>query len=620
MAGNVALMLVSADPSAGAGVAAVVGTLALRTDSAQAWQKTSAPDTGWEQVGAGSGDVVGPGSSTDNAIARFDSTTGKLLQNAGVTLSDTNIFATASGDMGIAPSGQLNVTSANINLDVGRAITFDGGSGENLIGGSGTTVTLTAGLSSYEFKNTALDLNANNLTGTRGWMLDLAGDSVVGTSGEHIYSPSDGNIHVVGGTNVDLYSGTDQTLRAGATAVYLYEKLDMSGNDIVDLGSKISGTRGWMLDLSGDSVVGTSGEHIYSDADSSLHIHTGGTTSFYYDTTEALRIGSSIDCLKQWDFQEGARIYDGKSFTFGTGNDAIAVWSTVQTPDALLFGLGSQSNGLIICEKADAGTDFAHALQANPTLFIQSADATSVADWISFAHDQTNGVIATGAGAVVVDGVTGVDLRYGGSTKALIGTSSSVFSTTVRGSANNTYDLGGASNQWKTGYFATSVTGTRGWMLDLSGDSVVGTSGEHIYSSADNRLDFWSGAKLKFQMTANTTDFKESIVSEAIYPAVSGSYQLGTPTFQYSNGFFSGKVTGTRGWMLDLGGDSVVGTSGEHIYSSANDLLDYYSGGDHYFHGGMRFGTHSAIGAETVTGYITIKDSGGTSRKVAVVS
>lgn len=36
--------------------------------------------------------------------------------------------------------------------------------------------------------------------------------------------------------------------------------------------------------------------------------------------------------------------------------------------------------------------------------------------------------------------------------------------------------------------------------------------------------------------------------------------------------------------------------------------------------GVVKFGTHSAIGAETVTGYITIKDAGGTSRKVAVVS
>jgi hypothetical protein len=36
--------------------------------------------------------------------------------------------------------------------------------------------------------------------------------------------------------------------------------------------------------------------------------------------------------------------------------------------------------------------------------------------------------------------------------------------------------------------------------------------------------------------------------------------------------------------------------------------------------GVVRFGTHSAIGAETVTGFITIKDAGGTARKVAVVS
>ena len=36
--------------------------------------------------------------------------------------------------------------------------------------------------------------------------------------------------------------------------------------------------------------------------------------------------------------------------------------------------------------------------------------------------------------------------------------------------------------------------------------------------------------------------------------------------------------------------------------------------------GVVRFGSHSAIGAETVTGYLTIKDDGGTTRKLAVVS
>jgi hypothetical protein len=37
------------------------------------------------------GDVVGPASSTDNAIARFDTTTGKLLQNSVVTVGDTGV-------------------------------------------------------------------------------------------------------------------------------------------------------------------------------------------------------------------------------------------------------------------------------------------------------------------------------------------------------------------------------------------------------------------------------------------------------------------------------------------------------------------------------------------------
>lgn len=37
----------------------------------------------------GSGDVVGPASATDNAIARFDGTTGKLIQNSAVTIDDT---------------------------------------------------------------------------------------------------------------------------------------------------------------------------------------------------------------------------------------------------------------------------------------------------------------------------------------------------------------------------------------------------------------------------------------------------------------------------------------------------------------------------------------------------
>lgn len=46
--------------------------------------------------GSSSGDVVGPGSATDNAVARFDGTTGKLIQNS-LFLVDDSGNATSNG-------------------------------------------------------------------------------------------------------------------------------------------------------------------------------------------------------------------------------------------------------------------------------------------------------------------------------------------------------------------------------------------------------------------------------------------------------------------------------------------------------------------------------------------
>src|SRR3990167_7236969 len=54
----------------------------------------SAEATGlkWSSA-AGTGDVVGPASATDNAITRFDSTTGKLIQNSAITIDDTGAIS-----------------------------------------------------------------------------------------------------------------------------------------------------------------------------------------------------------------------------------------------------------------------------------------------------------------------------------------------------------------------------------------------------------------------------------------------------------------------------------------------------------------------------------------------
>ena len=70
-------------------------------------------------VPSGAGDVVGPAASTDNALARFDATTGKLLQNSGVIVDDSNnvtgvVALTASGAVsGGSAAGAMVATQAD---------------------------------------------------------------------------------------------------------------------------------------------------------------------------------------------------------------------------------------------------------------------------------------------------------------------------------------------------------------------------------------------------------------------------------------------------------------------------------------------------------------------------
>jgi hypothetical protein len=55
----------------------------------------------------GAGDVTGPASSVDNAIARFDQTTGKIIQDSLVTISDTGNL---SGVVNFNSTGNFTVT------------------------------------------------------------------------------------------------------------------------------------------------------------------------------------------------------------------------------------------------------------------------------------------------------------------------------------------------------------------------------------------------------------------------------------------------------------------------------------------------------------------------------
>lgn len=88
----------SGDPNAGAGTAGNLGDIYQRTDAGEVYVNTDGTATGWLDITSfGFGDVSGPASSTDNAIARFNGTTGKVIQNSSATVDDNGNIDNSEG-------------------------------------------------------------------------------------------------------------------------------------------------------------------------------------------------------------------------------------------------------------------------------------------------------------------------------------------------------------------------------------------------------------------------------------------------------------------------------------------------------------------------------------------
>lgn len=90
--------------------------------------------------GGGGGDVTGPSSATDNAIARFDGTTGKLIQNSGVQINDSgeiNVGVWKGTEVGIpyGGTGASTASQARSNL----LPSYTGNSGKVLVVNTGAT-------------------------------------------------------------------------------------------------------------------------------------------------------------------------------------------------------------------------------------------------------------------------------------------------------------------------------------------------------------------------------------------------------------------------------------------------------------------------------------------------
>jgi hypothetical protein len=129
------------------------------------------------------GDVVGPASATDNALARFDLTTGKLIQNSVGILSDAGALSglTALSTGTLSASGVATFSAGTVSLP---AITTTGDTNTGIFFPAADTIAFTEG-------------------GVESMRIDSSGNVGIGTS-----SPS-GKLQI-SGTTPNLATGYSQ--------------------------------------------------------------------------------------------------------------------------------------------------------------------------------------------------------------------------------------------------------------------------------------------------------------------------------------------------------------------------------------------------------------------------
>jgi hypothetical protein len=171
--------------------------------------------------GGGGGDVSGPGSSTDNAVARFDSTTGKIIQNSGVVINDggeitTGVWKGTEIGLSYGGTGGASASQARSNIlpsytgNAGKVLAVNAGATDVeyvAVGGSGTVTSV-----AVSGGTTGLTTSGGPITGAG--TITLAGTLAVLNGGTGTTTPS-----IVAGTNVTV-SGTwpNQTINASSSS------------------------------------------------------------------------------------------------------------------------------------------------------------------------------------------------------------------------------------------------------------------------------------------------------------------------------------------------------------------------------------------------------------------
>ena len=208
--------------------------------------------------GTGVGDVVGPSSATDNAVVRFDGTTGEAIQNSGVLISDAdaisgatqltvdnlrldgNTISSTSGDITITPNNGsvLYLDNSNISADNG-VITVTGQLNVDNVRVDGNTIsstntngniTLTTDGTGIVTTNNGFKAGGNSTTAG---YIELLENSSNGSNKVSLIAPTS----VASDRTLTLPDATDTLVGKSTSDVFTNKSFDAdgSGNSIVNI-------------------------------------------------------------------------------------------------------------------------------------------------------------------------------------------------------------------------------------------------------------------------------------------------------------------------------------------------------------------------------------------------
>ena len=296
---------------------------------------------------SGSGDVVGPGSSTDNAITRFDSTTGKLLQNSVVTVSDDGSIASSN-----AFAGEKNIYYTNGGTDVGSSTAIL--LGENL---SDKYLTL-----AY-FNNSYVPSGFSYPQGARLYVDGTGGFSIQTTDGPiRLATNSTQRIHIEHGGDIYLYapviSNSDITVADeaygagwnGSTEVptknAVYDKIESLG--------------------SGDMVLATAQQYTASKGFDATTLSDGATINWDTDANQVCKVtlGGNRTMAAPTNQRDG-NTYILRVIQDGTGSRTITWNSVFKWPGGTAPTLSTGAGAIDIITFVSDGTNMYGVAQTN---------------------------------------------------------------------------------------------------------------------------------------------------------------------------------------------------------------------------------------------------------------